>query len=557
MRKYKLLRNFFTIVLSALMLTGIYFTLYGTDIGINIDVSATEEFISGDFKYSVSNNEVTITGYIGSKSVIIIPETIDEKKVTCIGKYAFKDKEDIEMVVLPQNMRRIENYAFYNCYLFHCVYARRMLDLDYNSFGSLADLYMPDDWYDNDDKTGYLETLNHLKKLYNLNIETFTPNLCNNSYLKNNIVFSGNDITVNEKMMMYKGSFPLWNDTFCSDYEYAVYYQKTNDNSWTCAKNYNTDKTTVFRIYEPGDYTVRVKVKDKYGKILDADKDMELTVTDNVINTSSLDIQKITIGSNVTVNCSCNDYVGNYTYAVYYKQKSQKYWTCAQKYDKNPKVTFTPKAAVSYTVRVKMKDEQENIKNKDMNLIVVKKPKNISEISTYNITKGNSVTVKCAGKMGTAPYTYAIFYKQTKQSNWTCAQSYNKNNIVKISPKAATKYQIRVKLKDVCGNISNKDFFITVNPKPVNNSTISTEKINLGEKITINCAGENGTLPYKYAVYYRKSGCNDYIPLQKYSQNNIVSFQPTEAVTYEIRVKLRDANCNIVNKDFKFTVTNQ
>lgn len=87
-----------------------------------------------------------------------------------------------------------------------------------------------------------------------------------------------------------------------------------------------------------------------------------------------------------------------------------------------------------------------------------------------------------------------------------------------------------------------------------NQSTLSSESIKLGATVTINCKASLGTLPYTYAVYYRKSGTTDWKTLQAYKAVATVKFTPTEATSYEIRVNAKDKQDNVVRKDFTVTV---
>lgn len=87
---------------------------------------------------------------------------------------------------------------------------------------------------------------------------------------------------------------------------------------------------------------------------------------------------------------------------------------------------------------------------------------NDSTISAEKIDLGESVTVTAKALTGKSPYQYAVYYKQTSQTSWTCAQSYGTNTTVTITPKAATTYTVRVKVKDAAGTIVNKDHKITV-----------------------------------------------------------------------------------------------
>lgn len=88
----------------------------------------------------------------------------------------------------------------------------------------------------------------------------------------------------------------------------------------------------------------------------------------------------------------------------------------------------------------------------------------------------------------------------------------------------------------------------------MNKSAVSSDKIELGESVTVNCDCEGGTAPYTYAVYYKLSNKKNYTRLCDYNENKTVVFTPSEAGTYNIRVKMKDASGKIVNKDFKLEV---
>jgi len=95
-------------------------------------------FCVDDFRYFISNGEVTITDYIGTAAKIVIPSEFYGYPVTAIadmafmecdqiinitvpqgvktiGEYAFNFCQALETISLPQSLTNISQYAFYNC----------------------------------------------------------------------------------------------------------------------------------------------------------------------------------------------------------------------------------------------------------------------------------------------------------------------------------------------------------------------------------------------------------------------------------------------------------
>ena len=75
------------------------------------------ESSANDFLYSVlPDNTVCITDYLGSESDLIIPEKLDNKAVSEIGKRAFEECGFLETVYIPSGVKYIRENAFYLCY---------------------------------------------------------------------------------------------------------------------------------------------------------------------------------------------------------------------------------------------------------------------------------------------------------------------------------------------------------------------------------------------------------------------------------------------------------
>ena len=78
--------------------------------------STRETYTTDDFTYTLIDeySKVQILSYIGSDTDVVIPDRIDNKKVTSIADRAFLEKS-ITSVVFGQYVESIGNHAFYSC----------------------------------------------------------------------------------------------------------------------------------------------------------------------------------------------------------------------------------------------------------------------------------------------------------------------------------------------------------------------------------------------------------------------------------------------------------
>ena len=95
----KTLKKSVSVILAVLLLCGCFITA----------------FASGDFTYTETDGEITITGYTGTAPELEIPAEIDGRPVTAIKERAFFGLDNITSVVIPAGVRTIGEKAFYNC----------------------------------------------------------------------------------------------------------------------------------------------------------------------------------------------------------------------------------------------------------------------------------------------------------------------------------------------------------------------------------------------------------------------------------------------------------
>lgn len=72
------------------------------------------------YTYIVENGEITLTGYLGNEEKVSVPDTIEGKRVTRIGKETFRESS-VREVVVPVTVTYIDWFAFYGCFGLHSV----------------------------------------------------------------------------------------------------------------------------------------------------------------------------------------------------------------------------------------------------------------------------------------------------------------------------------------------------------------------------------------------------------------------------------------------------
>lgn len=70
---------------------------------------------SGDFIYELANDNAIISGYIGTQSNLVIPDTLDDYVVNGIYDFVFQNHTEIVSVVFPSALESIGDSAFQGC----------------------------------------------------------------------------------------------------------------------------------------------------------------------------------------------------------------------------------------------------------------------------------------------------------------------------------------------------------------------------------------------------------------------------------------------------------
>ena len=110
---------------------------------------ADTEYVNGrTWTYTISGTAAVVTGVNPSAGVLIIPEYLGGTQVRVVAASSFKGRKDIESVVFPSNLTRIEESAFYGCEkLVNVSFPNALKTIGASAFRSckgLFEVYFPD-----------------------------------------------------------------------------------------------------------------------------------------------------------------------------------------------------------------------------------------------------------------------------------------------------------------------------------------------------------------------------------------------------------------------------
>ena len=280
---------------------------------------------------------------------IIIPNSVKE-----IGFGAFDCCSGLKSMIIPDGVEAIQGDTFRHCESMESLFIPdSVTSLDHWSFGGCLCLTI----YGK--KGSYIDTYLKEGNTFAYWDTKFVSTYSNISTISANEIVLGGTTTVNAKAV-------LGNE----DYTYAVYYKKQTDTKWTTKQNFSTNDTVKIKPAKAVDYDICVKVKDSKGKIVK--KYFTVKVNNKLENTSTISAATIKKGKTITVNGSATGGMGDYTYAVYYKQKSQTKWTTKQDFSYNEVVAVKPAQATDYDICIKVKDQNGTISKKYFDVTVTK-----------------------------------------------------------------------------------------------------------------------------------------------------------------------------------------
>jgi uncharacterized protein (UPF0248 family) len=232
-------------------------------------------------------------------------------------------------------------------------------------------------------------------------------------------------------------------------YAYYVYKGTTR----VAAIGYSSNNKLTWTPKEAGDYYIRVYAKDSGGKIAIKNSAVIKVSTPLKINSVTANVQG-TSSVNTPITWTVNATGTGLQYAYYVYKGTTRVATIW--YTSNNKLTWTPKEAGDYYVRVYVKDSGGKTAIKNSAVIKVSAGVTIKSV-TANVqgtsTKGTPITWTVNATGTGLQYAYYVYKGTTR----VAAIGYTSNNKLTWTPKEAGDYYVRVYVKDSAGKTATKN----------------------------------------------------------------------------------------------------
>lgn len=296
------------------------------------------------------------------------------------------------------------------------------------------------------------------KKEFSVTVEAPAEPLVNNSRLNSELV------TPNTKIWIYGAA-----EGGKGSYTYTFKYKRTTSRVWTVLAEDTDNDTTCFTPGSTGIFDLTVIVKDSEGT--EAEKNIVLTVADGKStafkNTSTISTTGAAPNTKIWLNGSAEGSSG-YRYAFYYKRTNARNWTIlGTEFGTETTFGFTPRTEGEFNLKIDIIDENNEIVSRVYALSIIEGYKdtgivNKSSVNETTIKSGSKLVVNGAAEGGTAPFTYAYYYKRAGAANWTVMSDFTAETSRSVTLRTAGDYIVKVAVKDSAGGMTSTNFDVTV-----------------------------------------------------------------------------------------------
>ena len=188
----------------------------------------------------------------------------------------------------------------------------------------------------------------------------------------------------------------------------------------------------------------------------------------------------------------------------------------------------------------------------------------INDPSSFSVTVKSSVPAVEIGQAaniiataanGKDPVKYKFEVAPQGSSSFSVIQAESTKSSCVYTPTAAGVYTVRVTATDSANKIAMSNVLVEVST-PINITIdLSASYVTLGNAVTINTRASGGSSPYKFAYYVLEPGKSSYTALASFGTLQTLTYTPTAAGTYQIRVDCKGSNDIISSKSSAFSVS--
>ena len=279
-----------------------------------------------------------------------------------------------------------------------------------------------------------------------------------------------------------------------------------------------------------------------------------------LVNTSTVESEVVEPGTKVVINGSAEGGCDGYTYAFYYKRTVNTKWNkIGTEFGDATTASFKPVDEAEFDVKVIVMDSYGKKAEKIIKVTAAEKSlANNSFLSASRVPAGTKVTISGKAENGTAPYTYAFYYKRTVNTKWKkIGTEFGTADTATLTPLDPAEYEIKVIVKDAKGKTAEKVMKLTSTESNalVNNSTVNTLEASVGDDIRLMGIAAGGEGQYKYAYYFKRSVNSKWNKIGKEFDSSLrATLVPTAAADYDLKVIVKDKTGATAEKTFKVSV---
>lgn len=275
------------------------------------------------------------------------------------------------------------------------------------------------------------------------------------------------------------------------------------------------------------------------------------TDTNKLENRSTVNAEKLSLGSRVIMTNAAEGGDGKYTFTYFYKKSTARLWTKVNDGCMTATGAFiTPRACATYDIKMVVTDDTgEEAEAVTQVTIADGKSTAFSNDSTVSSTlavPGTRIIMNGAAS-GSEGYRFAFYYKRATTSIWTVlGTEFGADTTAAFKARTEGDFNVKIDAIDRNGELVSKTFNVKISEDagkgPENLSTFTAAPVSTGTRITLTGAASGGTAPYTYTYEQKKSTAGKWNVIgTENTAETSAAFTARTAGTYDMRVTVTDS----------------